>query len=100
MAIEHRVDGAASGNLNLTGKTTQQAFADLACAPVRLLPFEAEDGGLHLLRQLVGITPGSARTIGQSFQTGFFVAVKNLVAGLARYSQLPPKRRLFLPVQQ
>src|SRR5882762_11929363 len=98
MVIEHRVDGAASGNLNLTGKTTQQAFADLACAPVRLLPFELEDGGLHLLGQLVGVTPGSARTVRQRFQTGFFVAIENLVAGLARDSKLPTKRRHFLPV--
>ena len=89
MSIEHRVDGAASGNLNLTGEATQQAFADLASAPVRLLPFEVDDGGLHLLRQLVGLTPGSARTVRQGFQTGFFIAVKDLVAGLARDSELP-----------
>src|SRR5437879_11145914 len=100
MAIEDGVDSAAGRNLNLTGKTTQQAFADLACAPVGLLPFEAEDGGLHLLRQLVAVTPGSARTVGQSFQTGFFVTIENLVAGLARDSKLPTKRRHFLPVQQ
>src|SRR5882762_3559518 len=100
MAIEDGVDGAAGRNLNLTGKTTQQTFADFACAPVGLLPFEAEDGGLHLLRQLIAVTPGSARTVGQSFQTGFFVTIENLVAGLARDSELPTKRRHFLPVQQ
>src|SRR6267143_1728434 len=49
MTIEHGVDGAAGRNLNLTGKATQQAFADLACAPVRLLPFEIQDSSLHLL---------------------------------------------------
>ena len=34
-------------------------------------------------RQLVAISPGSARTVRQGFQTAFFVAVKDLVAGLA-----------------
>src|SRR6266705_3963893 len=100
MAIEHGVDGAAGRNLNLTGKATQQAFADLACPPVRLLPFEVEDGGLHLLRQLVAVTPGPAGTVRQSFQTGFFVAVKDLVTGLARDNELSTKSCHFLPVQQ
>src|SRR6266568_957529 len=83
MAIEHGVDGAAGRNLNLTGKATQQAFADLACPPVRLLPFEVEDGGLHLLRQLVAVTPGPAGTVRQSFQTGFFVEVTDLLGCVA-----------------
>ena len=30
MAIEDGVDGAAGGNLDLTGKAAQQAFADFA----------------------------------------------------------------------
>src|ERR1700738_239971 len=100
MSIERRVDGAAGMNLNLTGKATQQAFADLACTPVGLLPFEVQDGGLHLLGQLVAVTPGSARTVGQSFQTGFFVAVKNLIDGLARDNELSTKSRNFLPAKQ
>src|SRR5260370_42131079 len=99
MSIEHGVDGAAGRNLHLTGKATQQAFADLACAPVGLLPFEVQDGGLYLLRQLVAITPGSARTVGQRFQTGFLVAVKDLVTGLARDGELSTQSRHFLPVQ-
>src|SRR5947209_20444875 len=88
MSIKQRVDGAAGGNLNLTGKATQQAFADLACAPVGFLPFEVEDGGLHLLGQLVAVTPRPARTVCQSFQAGFLVAVKDLVTGLARDSEI------------
>src|SRR6267143_4398978 len=100
MTIEHGVDGAARRNLHLTGKTTQQAFADLACAPVGLFPFEVQDGGLHLLRQLVGITPRPARTVRQSFQTGFLVAVKDFIAGLARDSELSTESRHFLPLQQ
>src|SRR3989442_3218605 len=88
MSIKQAVDGCAGGNLNLTGKATQQAFADLACAPVGFLPFEVEDGGLHLLWQLVAVTPKPSRTGCQSFQAGFLVAVKDLVTCLARDSEL------------
>lgn len=91
MPLEHGVNGAARGNPDLTGKAAQQAFADLACAPVRLLAFQSEDGGLDLLRQLVAIAPGPARTVRQGFQTRLFVAVKDLVAGFARDSELPAK---------
>jgi hypothetical protein len=35
MSIEHGVNGAAGGNLNLTGKATQQAFADFASKRTR-----------------------------------------------------------------
>src|ERR1700687_2806053 len=100
MTIEHGVDGAAGGNLNLTRKAAQQAFANFARAPVRLLAFKVEDGCLHLRRQLVAVTPGPARTVRQGLQTRFFVAVKNLVAGLARDSELPTQGRHLLPFQQ
>src|SRR5271169_7248006 len=100
VAIEHGVDGAARGNLHLTGKATHQAFADLARTPEGLVPLEGEDGGLHLRRQLVAVAPGPARTVGQSFQTGFLVAVKYLVAGLARDGELATQRRHLLPIQQ
>src|SRR5437899_3119897 len=100
MSIEHGVDSAAGRNLNLTGKATQQAFADLACAPVGLLPFEVQNGGLYLLGQLIAVTPGPAGTVRQSFQTGFFVAVKDLIAGLARDSELSTESRHFFSVQQ
>src|ERR1700732_58833 len=89
MSIEHSVDGAAGGDLNLTRKAAHQTFTDCASAPVRLLLFEVDDGGLHLRRQLVAVTPGSARTVRQGFQTGFFVAGKDLVARLARGSGPP-----------
>ena len=41
MSIEHGVNGAAGRNLDLTRKAAQQAFADLASAPVRLLSLQA-----------------------------------------------------------
>ena len=92
VAIEHRVDGAAGGNLHLTGKATQQTFADLARAPVGFFPFEIQDGSLHRQRQLVGVTPGPAGTVGHSFQTVFLVAIKDLVTGFARDGELTTER--------
>src|SRR5580692_11587560 len=100
VAIEHGVDGAARRNLHLTGKATQQAFADLARAPVGLFPFEIQNGGLHLLRQLVAVTPGPAGTIRQRFQTGLFIALEYLITGLARDGELATERDHLLPVQQ
>ena len=47
-------------------------------------------------RQLVAVTPGPARTVRQGLQTRLFLAVKNLVAGLARDSKLPTQRRHLL----
>src|SRR3981189_3735515 len=57
VATEQGVDGTARRNLHLTGKATQQAFAALARAPIGFFPFEIQNGGLPLLRQLVGLTP-------------------------------------------
>ena len=100
MAIEHSVNGAAGRNLHLTKKAAQQAFADLASVPVRLLLLEMEDGGLDLLRQLVTVTPRPARTVRQGLQPRLFVAVKNLVAGLARDGEFSTQRRHPLALQQ
>src|SRR5260370_35449377 len=100
MSIEHRVDGAAGRNLNFTGKATQQTFADLACTPVGLLSFELENGGLHLLGQLVAVTSRPTRTVRQSFQTGFFITVKDLVTGLASDRKLSAQGRHFRPASQ
>src|SRR5260370_22788002 len=49
VAIEHGVDGAASRNLHLTAKSTQQAFGDLVRAPVGVFPVEIQNRCLHLL---------------------------------------------------
>ena len=67
MSIEHGMNGAAGGNPNLRRKTTQQALPDFAGAPVRLLAFQAEDGTLDLLRQLIAVAPGSSRPVRERF---------------------------------
>jgi hypothetical protein len=100
MAIEHGVDGAACWNFDFTGKATQQAFVDLARASVRLIPFEAQDANLQLLGQLVALTTGFARASREGFQTTFFAAFKDLVAGFARDRELAAERSHFLSSEQ
>ena len=97
VAIEHRVDGAAGGNLHLTGKATQQTFADLARAPVGFFPFEIQDGSLHRQRQLVSVTPGPAGTVGHSLQTVFLVAIKDLVTVLREMANSRQSAAIFSP---
>ena len=49
------MDGALGRNLDVSVEPPHQQFADLARTPVRLLGLEADDKGLDLLRELVGI---------------------------------------------
>src|SRR6202043_1846026 len=59
VAVEHRVNGAFGGNLDISVEATHQQFADLAGAPVRLLALQPDDQGLDLLRLATSVTaPG------------------------------------------
>ena len=70
MSIEHSVDGAAGGDLNLTRKAAQQTFTDFASAPVVL------DGSWTVLD-----------SIGRSIQSPYF-------AGLTEHTLSAPALRL------
>src|ERR1700681_4038591 len=50
MAIEHGMDSALGGHADIAGQAADQELADLARAPVRLLPFEPHDEAFDLLR--------------------------------------------------
>ncbi|HUJ30772.1 MAG TPA: hypothetical protein VLY23_05790 [Candidatus Acidoferrum sp.] len=56
VAVEHRVNGAFGGSLDVSVEATHQHFADLAGAPVRVLALQPDDQGLELLRGPVGVT--------------------------------------------
>src|SRR5207248_1386870 len=58
--------------------------ADLASTPMRLVTLGRDDQALELMRQLVGVANRPARTVGQGLETVFLIALKDLVAGLAR----------------
>src|SRR5215470_15014115 len=100
MAIEHGMNGAFGGNPDIACQPPEQELADLACAPMRLFPFEGDNQALDLLGQLVGITHWPPRAIAESLTTMLPVAVENLVAGFTRYPELPAHIRHRLPIQQ
>src|SRR5580700_8896906 len=100
VAVEHRVDGAFGGNLDVAIEPAHQQLADLAGAPVRLLALQSDDQGLDLLRELVGVTDRPPGTVAQGFKPVLPVAVENLVAGLARYAELPADLSHGLPIQK
>src|SRR5690242_14584667 len=100
MAIEHRMDGAFGGNPDIAIEPPDQQFADLARAPVRLLGLQAHNQGLELLRELVGIAHRPPRAVAQRLKPVVLVAVENLVAGLAGYTELPADLRHGLPIQK
>jgi hypothetical protein len=55
---------------------------------MRLVPLEIDDQPLDLVRQLVGIPHRPARAIAQRIQSLIFVAVEDLVTGLAGNAEL------------
>jgi hypothetical protein len=100
LAIEHGMDRAFGWHPDLAIEPSDQELADLARPPMRLLALETDDQALDRWRQLVGITHRPAGAIGQRPEPMLLVAIENLVAGLARYSELPARIRHRLPVQQ
>src|SRR6202008_1717125 len=99
MAIEHGINGSFGRNPDIACQPPEQELADLACAPMRLFPFEGDNQALDLLGQLVGITHWSPRAIAESLTTMLPVAVENLVAGFTRYPELPAHIRHRLPIR-
>src|SRR5690349_10377156 len=100
MAIEHRMDGAFGGNPDIAIEPPDQQLADFARAPVRLLGFEADNQALDLLRELIGIAHWPPGAVAQRLKPVFPVAIENLVAGLAGYTELPADLAHGLPIQK
>ena len=57
VAVEHRVDGALGRNPDIAVEPPDQKLANLARTPMRLRGLEADNQGLDLGRQLVGVNP-------------------------------------------
>src|ERR1700722_12299576 len=100
MTVKDGMDGAFGRNLDIAIEPAHQQLADLARAPVRLLGLEADDKGLDLLRELVGIAHRPPGAITERLQAMFPVAIENLVAGLARYAELPANLGHGFPIQK
>ena len=84
MPVEHGVDRALGRNADVAVQSADQELADLASTPMRLVTLGRDDQALELMRQLVGVANRPARTVGQGLETVFLIALKDLVAGLAR----------------
>src|SRR5712691_5142429 len=82
VAIEHRVDGAFGRNPDIAVEPPDQQLADLARTPMRLLGLQADNQGLDLSGQLVGVTDRPPGAVAQRREAMLPVAVENLVAGL------------------
>ena len=82
-----------------TRTSLDETFTDLASPPEWLFPFAPEDQTFDLLGQLIGIAHGTARAIAQGLQSMLPVTVKNLVAGLPGYPEIPTNVRHRLTVQ-
>jgi hypothetical protein len=98
--VEHGMDRALGRNADIAIQPPDQELADLAGAPMRLVALEADDQAFDLGRQLVGIAYRSARAIAERLEAVLFVAVEDLVAGLARDAELPADLGHRVTVQQ
>ena len=94
------MNGAVCRHPDVAIQSSNQAIPDFARSPMRLTALGGGDHALELLRQLVRIPNGSARTIVQGLLAVLFVAVEDLVAGLARYAEFTAQARHRLSFQQ
>ena len=92
MAIEHGMEGAFGGEFDI-GEAAQQPLADFSSPPAGMLMLHIQDVVLHLERKLVGVTIGTTAAIGESLHPALLIAIEDLVAGLARNSELPAQIR-------
>src|SRR5437762_14280569 len=67
---------------------------------MRLVTLGRDDQALELMRQLVGVANRPARTVGQGLETVFLIALKDLVAGLARDAERATDLAHRVAVQQ
>ena len=73
MPIENRMNGALRRHPDIAIQSADQKLANLARSPVRLIALGGDDQAFDLLRQLVGIPHGPARTIVQGLLAVLFV---------------------------
>src|SRR5579872_7044149 len=77
-----------------------QLFSDLRRAPARILALQPDDHRFQLRRQAVRLAIRPATAIGERRHTAVFVAIEDLVAGLAGDPELGAQRRHLLALEQ
>src|SRR5262245_23292830 len=70
-------------------------LANLGCAPAGILTLQADDHRLDRGRQAVRLTEGPAATVGERLEAAIFVAIEDLIPGLAGDAELGAQRRLL-----
>src|SRR6266436_2718490 len=98
--VEHGMDRALGRNAHIAIQPPDQKLADLAGAPMRLVALGADDPALDLSRQLVGIAHRPGRAVAQGLKPMVFVALEDLIAGLAGYAERPTQMAHLLAFQQ
>src|SRR6516162_10808923 len=100
MSIENGMNGALRWHPDVAVQSANQKLTDFARSPMRLVAFGVDNEAFELLRQLVGIPHGPARTIVQGLEPVLLVTIEDFVAGLARDPELATDVRHRLSVQQ
>jgi hypothetical protein len=77
------MDRAFGRHPHIPGKAADEKLTELARPPVGLVALEGNDQALDLVRQLVGVADRPPRAVAQGLKPMLFIAVENLVAGLA-----------------
>src|SRR5712671_3092748 len=95
MAIEHRMDGALGRDRN-SGESAQEALANLARTPARVLALHVQDEVFHLEGKLIRIAVGPSASVRQPLYPTLLVAIEDFVARLARDPKLPAEIRHLL----
>jgi hypothetical protein len=83
VAIEYGVD-RADGRQVWACELRPKLFPDLGRAPARILPLQTHDRGFNGRRQPIRLPVRSVAPIAEGLDPAVFVAVENLVTGLAR----------------
>src|SRR4030095_4421955 len=99
VAIEDGVDGA-NGRQVRARELLPQLLADLRRAPTWILPLQEHDRCLDPRRRPTRLSVRAVASIAEGLDAAIFVAVKDLVAGLAGNPELGAQRRHLLALEQ
>src|SRR6202790_804543 len=95
VAIQHRMDGTFGRNLN-TGKSANQALANLTSSPGSVFALHVQDIVFHLKRKVMGIVTGTPAPVRKPLSATFLLAIEDLVAVLGRDRNLSAASRYRL----
>jgi hypothetical protein len=90
VAIQHSMNRALGRNRDAR-ESAAQAFANFASTPARVLVFHVQNIILHLEGKLIGVAIGPTTSIGQTLNIALLIAIKDLIASLARDPELAAK---------